>query len=297
MSKIDEIKLKYTNIRSSTFEKFLNADNTPTKKYFEYYVKCWANKQLTQCPTNIQILIETVTRFDKLIEYLDNKDIYSKEYKLFPNLLQKVDEAEIIKLEKTFVKEEHVQVLFENDDYICLIPKTHMGSLKYGSNTKWCTASRKDKHVFDSYTRDGLLVYLIDKKKNKENSYNKIAFYHSYDKDNGFGDNIHIYDEVDRLKREESLISAKWDIEFIIQITSMFRFLYFKRKSAYNTKKQIDSVVDILSKIDFIHFNENLKKLEDLTDDSYILGVKDKVDEFLNNVKESQCKLNAQKLI
>jgi hypothetical protein len=39
MSKIEELRQKYPQISSASFKKFTEADKTPTKKVFGFYVK------------------------------------------------------------------------------------------------------------------------------------------------------------------------------------------------------------------------------------------------------------------
>lgn len=83
-------------------------------------------------------------------EYIDNDDdVYSKG-----------DEERKIKKEETIK-------LFENENWIVLIPKTHKSACYYGSNTQWCTTA-SDPGYFNQYTQDGPLYINIDKNRNEK---------------------------------------------------------------------------------------------------------------------------------
>lgn len=65
-----------------------------------------------------------------------------------------------------------INIIYSDDDYLILKPLTYLASCHYGAQTKWCTASRETCEPFYSYSRDGVLIYLINKKDNT-----KFAFY------------------------------------------------------------------------------------------------------------------------
>ena len=44
MSKIEDLKTRYTNVRPADFIFFEEADFTPTKKYLDYMLKTWNNR-------------------------------------------------------------------------------------------------------------------------------------------------------------------------------------------------------------------------------------------------------------
>ena len=82
--------------------------------------------------------------------------------------------SEVIKEEKTFVREEHATILYEDEKTLLVRPLTHRGSLKYGANTRWCTVSKDNPNTFKSYFDSNYLFYLI--RKNKEGTkWDKIA--------------------------------------------------------------------------------------------------------------------------
>ena len=180
MSKVQELREKYPSVTQLTFDKLANADKTPTKKYLEYLLKMWSNKSETGCPNSTNQLVELVKKFDDYLPYVENKDIYAKDYLRFAALKLIVDKAEQTKEEKTFNREEHAVFYKETDTYIMLQPKTHKGSCRYGAGTKWCTAGKNNSNIFNNYTKNGLLIYVIRKVNLNNNNHNKIALHLEY---------------------------------------------------------------------------------------------------------------------
>ena len=56
-----------------------------------------------------------------------------------------------------------VKKIYEDDEWLVLIPKTHEASCYWGSE-HWCTANRDDNSYFEDYTSDGPLYMNINKK-------------------------------------------------------------------------------------------------------------------------------------
>lgn len=294
MSKIQELREKYPQISKPTFNKFVEADYTPTKKYLEYFLKLWSSKAESQLTFTSNLLIDSVRSFDTLLPYISNKDIYSKEYTDLTTLCAIIRKAENVKEEKTFDREKNIQVLSENDNFLLLIPTTHLGSVRYGSKTKWCTASRTDKQTFNNYRKEGLLVYLIDKTNGKAKNYEKIALYLRFE-ENEFNCPVEIFNAPDKRVHENQLVLGGWSADELFEIFTIFRYTFYKTKHHRMVKADVDNFVSTIQNLNFDKLNENLKKLEQSVDDSYISNVKSKVDEFINNINKMKCNLIDQK--
>ena len=81
MSKVAELREKYQKVTNYIFEKLESGDQTKTKKYLEYMLKTWSNKKECNYPSNSYMkLVNTVNEFDKLLPYIQNKDIYHPDY-------------------------------------------------------------------------------------------------------------------------------------------------------------------------------------------------------------------------
>lgn len=107
--------------------------------------------------------------FEKFITYNEKNQIQKNDlsgYRTFDEIKSEVkkadDEEEIRKLETEIIK------LFVNDEWMVVKPLTHKSSVKYGFNTKWCTAMQDRSSYFNDYTRDGILIYCINKKNNNK---------------------------------------------------------------------------------------------------------------------------------
>ena len=286
MSKVEDLKNKYSMVTAATFNKFNNADTTETKKYLEYFLKSWANRKNNSCPLTTDGLINLVNEFNQLLPYIPNKDIYGKDYGDISYLRLVIARAEEEKEEKTFKRDEHVFVLEENDEYILLQPLTHRGSLRYGAQTKWCTASKRDITVFNRYTKGGLLVYLIDKKGDKTNNYKKIAFHQSYSNDIITGD-LNVFNSADNLISSEHLFGNNWNETTIMKIVTMYKFLFLREKKLKKSKDYVQSFADNVKKLDFETLMEHLQILEQPTKIDYTSTVQDQINNLeknLNNI-------------
>jgi len=287
MSKVEELRLKYPKVTKPTFNKFVDADFTPTKKYLEFMLKTWTNKEKLMVYTTTKIIIDVVKKFDSLLPYIENKDIYHKDYADLALLYYVIDTAEAAKDEKTFVREEHANVLIENDKYLLLQPTTHRGSLKYGAGSKWCTASKRDPEVFTRYTKNGYLAYLIDKTKKVSGSGSKMALYMDYSECSING-KIDFFNTIDSNITVSSVKSYEWDESDLFDIVTTFRYYHIKMKTIKKDRDFVDGFIGSLTKLNFEEFEKSLNNLEDKGANVYTLKIKEKVEEFLTKLNKTQ---------
>lgn len=286
MSKVEELKLKYPSVTSQIFDKFVDADKTPTKKYLEFLLKSWNGRGQNNNPgrsITSKNLIDYVNRFDNLIPYIENKDIYSKMYCDLNVLRHELEKAESVKEEKTFKREEHAKVLIETDKYILLIPLTHKGSLKYGANTRWCTSSKHNSQVFLNYTKKGLLIYLLDRGQTKSQNYQKIAFYFEPHIDPMSGE-ITIYNANDTAIPASMLISNEWCEDELFKIFMTIRAYYSHFKKTKKIKDYLETFSKTIQSLNFEEFGKCLKSLEETNNNDYIYGLKENVQTFINKL-------------
>jgi lysozyme len=62
--------------------------------------------------------------------------------------------------------------IYDDENYLLVVPLTHTASCKYGANTKWCTTKRDDDSDFEEHITMGVLAYLIIK---NPNIYNQMS--------------------------------------------------------------------------------------------------------------------------
>ena len=84
-----------------------------------------------------------MTSYKTRKESIDKKKVITEKFKVEPNEYNK---------------------LFDENDFLLVVPYTHDASCKYGANTKWCTTSEDDT-MFKKHNRMGSLGYLIVKDK------------------------------------------------------------------------------------------------------------------------------------
>lgn len=287
MSKVDELRIKYPKVTKATFNKLVDADFTPTKKYLEFMLKTWNNKDKMMIYVTTSVIIDLVKQFDSLLPYIDNKDIYSSAYADLSLLQYVIENAEKEKEEKSFVREDNAVVLLENDKYLLIQPTTHRGSLKYGAATKWCTAAKKDPNTFLRYVKNGFLVYLVDKTGERGSNYTKVAFYHEFHKC-PINDSITCYNTIDNNTTIHSINnSGKWGEDEMFDILTCFRYYFMKMKTIKKDKDVIDSFVGALSSLNFEQFEKSLSNLDDIDANSYTSKIKDKVEEFLTKLNKT----------
>lgn len=254
MAKIDDLIKKYPKVRTSTAKIFNEGDKTPTKKYLEYLFKYWTNTP-THCKPISRELCELVMEFDSLLPYIENKDIYNKQYADIDKLVAVIRKARELKEEKTFVREDNVEVLIENDDYLLIRPLTLKGSMKYGAETRWCTTQANGNH-FRNYTNRGFLYYLISKRV-RNNGYNKIAF--NIDrKTNVMTSLVEIYQQSDLNVEEYNVLNGGWTTFELFEIMMKIRANAYELSVLEKTKKDVDSVITKLKSIDLDTFFKNV---------------------------------------
>ena len=259
MAKIETLRAKYPNMTEQTFNRLFNGDNTPTKKYAEFLLSSWYKKGSSYGGLKgVDDYIRLVNNFEELLPYIDNKDIYS--YPDIPSVVSAVKIAEVEKNEKTFNRNDHIMVIDETEDYIFLIPKTHVGSLKYGANTKWCTASATNPGTFKQYIDRGFLAYLIDKNNKKTNNQNKLAFYFT-NKNNLLTQQVVIYNQLDTTINEDDMIRSGWDILLLGDLITKLRTSLFEYKQQEKVRVEVSKTMQQLNQINYDSFFQALRTL------------------------------------
>lgn len=287
MSKIDELRVKYSSLKLDTFNRLVNGDETPTKKYAEFLLKTWSNRTNNGCVRTIDDLIKLVSQFNSFLPYIVEKDIYHKSYLNINVLKDVVSVAEEEKDMKSFNRADHVEVLYEDDDTLFVIPKTYKGSLKYGSNTRWCTASKNNPDTFNRYTKNDLLAYLIDKTDKTIPQYRKLAFYSSWSY-GGITNSIDIYNTTDNTCQDTAIIRGGWSDEVLLKMITIYRIKFINYKKIKDSIDAVNTFGNTLKKLNFDLLKDSLEKLEQSVEPSYISNLKENIDSFLENLNTKQ---------
>ena len=202
---IKKIKKENDLINISLIDLLGKLDNSDTKKYTQFLVKILrknynedmkypfkesSNREMKLDEIlNINTFDGWVTRrlitllygWDEIHLFVDFCDYMERgltnekdisKYDSWDMVANEVYQAKNRHLFKKAKKE--VKVVYEDDQYLCIKPLTYAASVSYGYQTRWCTASVSDKSYFYNHSRDGILIYVIDKINN-----NKFGFYHN----------------------------------------------------------------------------------------------------------------------
>ncbi len=119
-----------------------------------------------------------LVNFRKFCDYNERGLIEQNDltkYKTFDEVISQMSIADMKAEEKEM--ESQIIKIYEDGDWILVRPLTHQASMKYGSNTKWCTTQTSNPEYFHKYTKKGVLIYCI----NKKSGY-KVASFYSLDK-------------------------------------------------------------------------------------------------------------------
>lgn len=277
MNKFEQAKAQHPNIKEPTLKKLYEGDPTETKKYFPFMCKVWDwSKGYSTDNRNtyrgefysVPQVVKVIKEFDGVIDYIELKDIYSDEYRSYRTLIQTISDAQTKKEEKSFVREDHVNVIYETDDYLFVEPITHKGSMKYGANTKWCTTGKDASSTFKSY-QNGSLCYLINKKNNYQNPYNKIAFLMtgsrgSINLNNGFI----IYNTNDNSCYQTDMVKNGWNPDELLKIFMIYQTYVYRQTQVYKAQCDIKKFIKFVEDFDSDKIIKNL---------NIALGVKNKV--------------------
>jgi len=88
------------------------------------------------------------------------------EYNSWSDFLGESGKAELKLIDKDLVKQ--IERIYEDDTHLILKPLSFKASLAYGSGTKWCTAMKTEPSYFYRYSKEGILIYVIDKLNGKK---------------------------------------------------------------------------------------------------------------------------------
>ena len=203
----EDIIKKYGNEDQSNIETinyFSGEDPSGNNKYLEWMTKNWLGlgKDKTYAPLDYEIA-EVIKLFHRNIQRIQNKDINSYSYK---ELRKVVKKAEKQRKEKELEKEAKKQkkVIYEDNKWLVISPKSWKASCYYGAGTKWCVTSKNTDNHWNNYSRKATFFFVIDKEKNKSDRYYKVAY-----RKIGRGNKFELWDAED-LEFSKRAIGRDW---------------------------------------------------------------------------------------
>ena len=105
---------------------------------------------------------------------LKSSDINSYNYSDLKQDLDKIDDNNIQNLGSSARKnavehgKDEADKVYEDEDWVVMVPKTQAAAMYWGKDTKWCTAADSEKNMFNTYNKKGPLFIAINKNDPKE---------------------------------------------------------------------------------------------------------------------------------
>lgn len=83
------------------------------------------------------------------------------------------------------------------------------------------------------------------------------------------------------------LLKNEWTEEQLLEIFCTFRHIFSHQKKYNKIIREIDGFVNTVSTLNFKNLQENILKLDDYMDISYISNIKENLDIFLNEIRKT----------
>lgn len=140
-------------------------DPTPNKKYVSW-LKSIQKQGVEIKDGDMYEYINILLQFDKVkhkIEDISQRNIFN--YKSIAEVNNAIEHLSNYKSRKDIKND--IDLFYEDNDWLVIIPKTKEAAIQYGKNTKWCTASKYDEsNMFDYYNNIGDIYIIIHKLSN-----------------------------------------------------------------------------------------------------------------------------------
>lgn len=141
----------------------------------------------------------------------------------------------------------NIDKIYEDENYLLLIPLTKEAANYYGKNTKWCTTSNNNENnMFDFYNKQGPLYIFIDKLNNEK--------YQFHFESNSF------FNELDKPIKSELLLN-KFPQEIINYFYKNKKLIYFKYETVTKYPNNLFKVTN--NKRKTLIVDENGNKITD----------------------------------
>ena len=147
--------------------------NNFNKGVFTWLYNLIKNKQLKE--EDFYKAKEYIKLFNKFINRIpkENRDI--TKFKSLPDLYDVVKEFEgneelatSKKDEIRNIKKNEIKKVFEDDEWLIMVPLTEEASCIIGKGTKWCTAADSSNNMIDHYSSQGPLYVIVNKDTNEK---------------------------------------------------------------------------------------------------------------------------------
>lgn len=176
---------------------------------------------------DLSIVTKLLKKFSILGPNLVKKDI--NQYQSIKELKEVLLSYEN-RIRREVKKVEGADIIYEDDSFVMVHPKTYEASCHYGAGTKWCTTS--SSNTFKSYQNEKKLFYVINKKKPSSDRFYKIAILYNFDGNQTF------YDAPDNMFKPELAFTERSLTKLLSAIESYVKTEYEEEYSKYEEKRK-----------------------------------------------------------
>ena len=182
-NRVNDAFKKYSNnpiLSKDIFDVIVNGSSgiAGNHKYLDWIINRWIKSReenpemVTSSKESVQEIIDAVDTFNRIRNTLDIKNLY--DYKSVNQLFDTLRTAST-KQRRTISSRDDATQVFENDQFIIMVPESKEASCYYGAGTKWCVASTDTDSHYNNYKQSGELYYIIDKTKPTSDPTYKVA--------------------------------------------------------------------------------------------------------------------------
>lgn len=172
MNRLDKLKEQHPELNITIIDIIGMIDPTDTYKYSEFLIKIlkrWYDNLDIRYGMGVDFIgeenVEILNEFEKhcKAKRIEKNDI--SQHTDFISLKNEVKRAnEILRVKES---EKQTKKIFDNDEWLVIVPLSYEASKMYGMNTKWCTTELK---YWNKYITNYKLVYILNKKTNDKYS-------------------------------------------------------------------------------------------------------------------------------
>jgi hypothetical protein len=144
----------------------------------------WMGKSLTETDDELSFgeelsnLQELLLKFNKIGSNLPISDI--NKYKSINELSDAIKIYEN-KQRRSIKKVDGADIIYDDDDYTVIHPKTYTASCFYGKGSKWCVSSNDTSNYWYEYDKEYKLFFFLSKKLPTSDRFYKVALLLNYD--------------------------------------------------------------------------------------------------------------------
>ena len=163
----------YNDIPQNIFYNIIKTDPTYDEqrsqkmgKYGKWLLNQYRQGNLDM--NNLSKVRNTIDFFNRYNRQLEVKDInqyknIDQVYDNVKNFMEDPSQATSKSDEARKIKEMGAEKVYEDNDWLIIVPKTREAAIYYGKGTKWCTASTRGYNYFERYNNEGRLYININK--------------------------------------------------------------------------------------------------------------------------------------